>query len=61
MPAARLAARHPVDAVDRLGVGTDDERHTRTGDGERVAVDVVDGVACEVVVAVERDPCGAAP
>ena len=29
IPAALLAARHPVDALDRLGVGADHERHSR--------------------------------
>src|ERR1044071_5623013 len=61
IPAALLAARHPVDTLDRLGVGADHERHTGTGDRERIAADIVDGVAGKVIVAVERDACGTAP
>ena len=49
-PVPLIPRRHPVDAVDRLGVAAHGEGHRRGHDLQRVPVDVVDRVARGVIV-----------
>jgi hypothetical protein len=56
-----VSRRNAVDTFDGLRVRDDRKRGGLTHDGQRLPVDVVDGVATGVVVRVERDACATAP
>src|SRR5260370_42039958 len=54
-PVPLVPRRNAVDAFDGLRVRDDRKRGGLTQDGQRLPVDVVDGVATGVVVRAERD------
>src|SRR5688572_22336820 len=60
-PMPLIPRRNTVDALDRLRVGADRERRSRTHHGQRSPVDVIDRVLRCPIVRIERHPPPSTP